>query len=290
MQRKKLVDWLIFIVLSLIWGSAFIVMKLTSKELNGYQLASVRIFSAGLVFLPMAMIHITKIPARKIPFVALTGLLGNFFPAFLFAIAIEKKIDSSLAGILNSLTPLFVIALGFLFFSIPVRRAKLMGVIIGFTGLLILSLSKGGISLDNLNYALLILLATFMYGLNVNIVTHYLKEVDPMKMATVSLMFTTLLSAIVMWQQDVFSMWSDEPEARASLLYAALLGIIGSAFATALFYILIKRAGGLFASLVTYGIPVIAIFWGILDNEQITLIQIGCLGLILSGVYLANRS
>ena len=290
MQRKKLVDWLIFIVLSLIWGSAFIVMKLTSKELNGYQLASVRIFSAGLVFLPLAIVHISKIPARKIPFVVLTGLLGNFFPAFLFAIAIEKKIDSSLAGILNSLTPLFVIALGFLFFNIPVRRAKLMGVIIGFTGLVILSLSKGGISLDNLNYALLILLATFMYGLNVNIVTHYLKEVDPMKMATVSLMFTTLLSAIVMWQQDVFSMWSDDPGARASLLYAALLGVIGSAFATALFYILIKRAGGLFASLVTYGIPVIAIFWGILDNEQVTLIQVGCLGLILSGVYLANRS
>ena len=290
MQRKKLVDWLIFIVLSLIWGSAFIVMKLTSRELNGYQLASVRIFSAGLVFLPFAIIHIAKIPARKIPFVVLTGLLGNFFPAFLFAIAIEKKIDSSLAGILNSLTPLFVLALGFLFFNIPVRKAKLIGVLIGFTGLVILSLSKGGISLDNLNYALLILLATFMYGLNVNIVTHYLKEIDPMKMATVSLMFTTLLSAIVMGQQNVFNMWADDPGARSSLIYAALLGIVGSAIATALFYILIKRAGGLFASLVTYGIPVIAIFWGILDNEQVTLIQVGCLGLILSGVYLANRS
>ena len=290
MERKRLIDWVIFLILTLIWGSAFIVMKFTSKHLNGYQLASVRIFSAGIVFFPMAIFHLKQIPLRKLPFVITTGLLGNFFPAFLFAIAIEKKIDSSLAGILNSLTPLFVITLGFLFFHIPIRQRKLAGVIIGFIGLIILSLSKGGISLANLNYALLILLATFMYGLNVNIVTHYLKEVEPMKMATVSLMFTTFLSAIVMWQQDVFKMLANQPSSHAALLYAALLGIIGTAIATAMFYILIKRAGGLFASLVTYGIPVVAIFWGLVDNESVTLIQVSCLGLILSGVYLANRS
>jgi drug/metabolite transporter (DMT)-like permease len=220
----------------------------------------------------------------------LSGALGNFFPAFLFAIAIEKKIDSALAGILNSLTPLFVIVIAVLFFKAKVQQKKIIGVLIGFVGLTILSLSKGGISFDNYVYALLILVATIMYGLNVNIVTQYLKDIEPMKLATVSLGIMSLFAAVVMWQQDVFSMAVYDEGARLSIFYAALLGIVGSAFATALFYALIKRAGGLFASLVTYGIPVVAIFWGIVAGEVVTAIQISCLALILGGVYLANRA
>jgi len=290
MGKEKAINWLIFIILSVIWGSSFILMKVSKEHLNGYQIGAVRIFSAGLIFLPLAVVHITQIPARKIPFVMLSGALGNFFPAFLFAIAIEKKIDSALAGILNSLTPLFVIVIAVLFFKAKVQQKKIIGVLIGFVGLTILSLSKGGISFDNYVYALLILVATIMYGLNVNIVTQYLKDIEPMKLATVSLGIMSLFAAVVMWQQDVFSMAVYDEGARLSIFYAALLGIVGSAFATALFYALIKRAGGLFASLVSYGIPVVAIFWGIVAGEVVTAIQISCLALILGGVYLANRA
>jgi drug/metabolite transporter (DMT)-like permease len=290
MNNQKLINWGLFVLLSLIWGSSFILMKVSKEHLNGYQIGAIRIFSAGLVFFPFALFHISKIPRRKVPVIALSGLLGNLLPAFLFALAIEKKIDSALAGILNSLTPLFVIVISILFFKASVPQKKLIGVLIGFVGLLMLSLSKGGISLNNIGYASLILLATIMYGLNVNVVTQYLKGIDPFHMATVSLSIMSLIAAVVLWQQDMASIAMYDEGARVSILYAVLLGVVGSAIATLLFYILIKKAGGLFASLVTYGIPVVAIFWGIVAKENVTFIQISCLAIILGGVYLANRA
>jgi drug/metabolite transporter (DMT)-like permease len=290
MKREKLIHWVLFVILSVIWGSSFILMKVSKEVLNGYQIGAVRIFAAGLVFLPFALSHFSKIPRNKLMLVILSGLIGNFLPAFLFAIAIEHKIGSSLAGILNSLTPLFVILLSLLFFKAKVQQRKIIGVVIGFAGLLVLSLSKGGISLQNLDYALLILLATLLYGINVNLVSYYLKGIDPFHMATVSLAAMGLLAGIIVWQQDVAQLLSSNPNAMLPVVYAALLGIIGSALATLLFYILIKKAGGLFASLVTYGIPVVAICWGIVANENVTWIQVGCLSVILGGVYLANRA
>ncbi|MDQ3682477.1 MAG: DMT family transporter [Bacteroidota bacterium] len=252
MKREKIINWIIFIVLSVIWGSSFILMKESSKELNGWQIGSIRIFSAGVIFLPFALFHIRDIPRGKIPIVILSGFLGNFFPAFLFAIAIERKIESSLAGILNSLTPLLVIVIAILFFKAKIESKKIVGVLIGLAGLLIFNFSAGGMTLSNFGFILLILLATIFYSLNVNIITYYLKGVDPIKIATVSLAILCFLAAIIMWQQHVFSIAKYDQGARISIVYAGLLGIVGSAFATALFYILIKRAGGLFASLVTY--------------------------------------
>lgn len=290
MSKDKIINWVIFVLLSFIWGSSFILMKLSSRELNGWQIASVRIFSAGLVFLPFAVIHLSKVPRNKIGLIIVSGILGNFFPAYLFAIAIDEKVDSSLAGILNSLTPLLVIAIGALFFKAHVHFKKIAGVLIGFIGLLILSLSKGGITVTNFWFAFFILLATLCYGINVNLVSFYLKNVDPIKMATISLAFICIPAGIIMWQQNVPWLVRSEANYRLPVLASVILGVIGSAAATALFYILIKRSGGLFASLVTYGIPIVAILWGIWYKENVTPIQVGCLGLILSGVYLANRN
>jgi len=289
MKQHGVINWGIFILLSIIWGSSFILMKESSKDLNGWQIGAVRMFSAGLVFLPFAVVHIFQIPLRKIPFLILSGLLGNLLPAFLFAIAIEN-VDSSLEGILNSLTPLFVIVIGILFFKAKPEPKKIAGVLISFTGLLLLSFSKGGISITNYSSVLLVLLATVFYGLNVNLVTYFLKGINPMKMASVSLAFMGLIAAVMLWYQNVFSIAYYDEAARTGIGYAALLGVVGSAIATAFFYLLIKRAGGLFASLVTYAIPIVAIGWGLLDNESITWIQVFCLVIILAGVYLSNRS
>jgi drug/metabolite transporter (DMT)-like permease len=288
MQKDKIFNWLLFVVLSIIWGSSFILMKLSREYLNGYQIGAVRIFSAGAVFFPFAIFHLRKIPKNKIPIVILSGLIGNFFPAFLFAIAIEK-IDSSLEGILNSLTPLFVIIIGALFFKARVANKKIAGVLVGFIGLLLLSFSTG-FSSNNFGYALLVLFATVLYGLNVNVVSHYLKGIDPFKMATVSLASISIPAFIVLWKTDVFSIAQYDNEARWSLISAIVLGIGGSAIATALFYQLIRRAGGLFASLVTYAIPIVAIFWGLLANEPVGILQVACLLIILTGVYLGNRN
>ncbi|HVF96998.1 MAG TPA: DMT family transporter [Flavisolibacter sp.] len=286
MKNEKGLNWFLFGLLALIWGSSFILIKKSAEQLNGWQIGAVRIFSASAVFLPFALFHVRKLPAAKIPIVILTGLLGNLFPAFLFGIAIERKIASSLAGILNSLTPLFVILVGALFFKAAVPQKKITGVVIGFIGLLLLSIAKGPVGISDIGFTLLILLATVLYGINVNIVGNYLKGLDPVKMATVSIGFLSFPTALVLWLNPVsFS----TPEMQMSIWAAVAVGLLGSAAATIIFYTLIKKAGGLFASLVTYAIPIVAIFWGFLDDETVGFLQIGCLGIILCGVYLANK-
>ncbi len=290
MLKHKIINWSIFIFLSVIWGTSFILMKIANEELTGIEIGSIRIFAAGLVFLPFSIFHLPKIPRGKLLLVIVSGFLGSFFPAYLFAIAIENKIDSSLAGILNSLTPILVIVIGIIFFKSSIRRKKITGVIVGFIGLVILSLSEGGISLQNYAFASLILLGTLMYAFNINIVSIYLKEVEPMHIATVSLSFMTVFAGILLWYQGVGIKLQQNNNVLIPVIIAALLGIIASALATALFYVLIKRAGGLFASLVTYAIPVVAIFWGVSAGEQVTIIQIACLFMILGGVYLANKN
>lgn len=288
MNQQNFINWLLFIVLSVVWGSSFILMKTSAEHLNGLQIGSIRIFAAGICFLPWAVFHISKIPVKKLGVVVLTGLLGNFLPALLFATAIKENGESSLASILNSLTPLFVIVIGVLFFKSKVQNRKIAGVLVGLAGLVILNVLRGPVSAGD-NGVLLILIATVFYGTTVNLVSHYLKGIDGFKIASVSLAIMAIPACIIMWQQNVFTIARYDEEARWSIAVACLLGVVGSAIATGLYYILIQKAGGLFASLVTYAIPIVAIMWGLLANENITAAQIGCLAMILAGVYLANR-
>jgi drug/metabolite transporter (DMT)-like permease len=287
MPSKKLVNWLLFLALSLTWGSSFILMKEGSLKLNGLQIGSVRVLSAGLALLPVALYNISKLPRNKLPLLLLTGLIGIFTPAFLFATAITH-ISSALEGILNSLTPLFVVVLGILFFKLQVKPRKIVGVLIGFVGLLLLGLSGGAIDMSNIGYVLLILLATILYGTNVNLVSRYLQGLNPVHTASVSLVFISVPALVVAWQQGVFQLIGRK-EAAWPLTASVLLGVGGTAMANVVFYILIKRAGALFSSLVTYGIPVVAISWGLVAGETISVVQVACLAMILLGVFVAGK-
>ena len=289
MKNDRLVSWGIFILLCIIWGSSFILMKASKEDLTWSQMASLRIFSAGIVMLPFALFLFSKIPIKKMLLVIISAICGNLLPAYLFAGAIAKNIDSSLAGILNSLTPIFVVATGILFFRSKIQSKQILGVLIGFAGLVLLTIAgKGGISFQNVEYTLWILLATVLYGFNINIVAHYLKDVNPIHLAAVSIAFMIIPTSIVLWQQEFLQLSFDDDKILLAVIYSVMLGIVGSAIATALFYVLVKKAGGLFASLVTYGIPFVALAWGFIYGEKITMLQIGCLGIILCGVYLAN--
>ena len=261
--------------------------------LSAAQIAALRIFSAGLVFVPFAVFHFSKIPKKKLGIVTLSAVFGNLLPAFLFAEAITK-LDSSLAGILNSLTPICVVAVGIFFFKDKIKSQKILGVFTGFIGLVLLTvlpmiLENKSMSFSNMGYTLLIVVATFLYGINVNMVGHYLKGLNPIHIATVSLAFMTIPAGIILWQQGFFHLDFKEISVQESVWASVGLGIGGSAIATALFYILVQKAGILFASLVTYGIPFIALLWGLYDHEKITWVQPLCLGIILFGVYLVNR-
>lgn len=290
---NKIINWLLFLTLCLIWGSSFKLMKDSTSALNGSQIAALRIFSAALISLPFAILHIRKIESTRLPIVAFSAVIGNLLPAFLFAIALTR-IDGSLGGILNSLTPICVVLIGILFYQDRVASEKITGLLIGFIGLVMLTLypvltGERSISFENQGYLLLPVAATLLYGFNVNMVAHRLKAINPVHLATVSVAFMIIPTVFLLWFDGFMQLDFANPEVQSAIFSTSLLGVFGSAVATVLFYTLVQRAGGLFASLVTYGIPFVALFWGFLDKEQITVVEVGCLLLILAGVYLANR-
>jgi drug/metabolite transporter (DMT)-like permease len=286
--RDKLMNWVLFTILSIIWGSSFVLMKMGLEALSPYQVATLRMLSAGLVLIPFALEGFRKIPKDKLGYVILSGLIGSFFPAYLFCIA-ETKIDSSLAGILNALTPLFTISVGLIFFQLTASRQKIIGVLVGFVGLCLLFLAQKNISLENFSYAFLVLIATLLYGINVNMVGKHLNNTGSMNIAAVAFTFLIIPCIIILFFTGYFSMDLFSKPILKSTGSAFLLGFGGTAIATVLYYKLVKSAGGLFASTVTYGIPFVAVFWGVLGGESINLLQCGCMGIILLGVWLANK-
>ncbi len=285
----KLFNWSIFILLCFIWGSSFILMKVASEGLSGSQIASLRVFSSALVFLPFAAVYVWKIPRRKLGLLFLTGICGNLLPAFCFAIAISH-VDSSLEGILNSLTPICVALIGIFVFRDRVRQQRVLGIIIGFAGLCLLTMLKENINTGNLAYAMLVVLGTISYGVNVNLVSHYMLNIKPLHIATISLSLMAVPAGFILWQQGFLQLDFSDAVVQWSVINTLLLGLVGTAIATVLFYMLVQKAGGIFASLVTYGIPFVALFWGYVHGERITVVDMLCLPVILLGVYLANRS
>jgi drug/metabolite transporter (DMT)-like permease len=281
--------WLLFIALSLVWGSSFFLMKEGLKALNAFEVASIRIASAGIVLLPFLPASLRGIPRKKARVVMLSGVLGTFLPAYLFCVA-ETRLDSALAGILNALTPLFTLVVGAFFFHNTVPAKKWFGVFLGFAGMVLLMLSGGkAIGWGYMGYASYILLATLLYGVNVNLVNKYLHDIASLHIATVAFAVLLLPALGVLWYTGFFAEAGQAPGWGKAVAASAVLGILGTALASVLFYMLLKKAGPVFASMVTYGIPFVAVGWGISAGESITTMQVACLLVILAGVYLARK-
>jgi drug/metabolite transporter (DMT)-like permease len=281
-----MLSWVLYGVLCLIWGSSFLLMLIGLEKLNAWQVAAIRLFSAGVILLPFAWKVMQRIPKDKISFIILSGFLGSFFPAFLFCLA-ETKLDSSFAGTLNSLTPIFVLIVGASFFQLKVNRRQVLGILISFTGSILLFLSKSGKTGD-LMYIGFIVLATFLYGLNVNMVSRKLKTVPSFDIAVLAFSFLTIPSLVILLVFQTHQLNLSDSQTLWSVLASAGLGIAGTTVASILFYILLKRAGGVFASTVTYGIPFVAIGWGLVYKEKITLAVVLSLLLILLGILITN--
>lgn len=219
--------------------------------------------------------------------VFVSGLLGTFFPAYLFCIA-ETKIDSGLASVLNALTPLFTLIIGALFFNSILAIHRWIGVLIGMIGLILLLTAGKELRFDHIGFAGLITIATICYGINVNLVSRYLNHISSTLLAA-GAFGMLILPALAILLSTGYTTMPVNTAFAYSTGSALILGILGTAIASILFYELMKKAGPLFASMVTYGIPFVGLFWGILDGESLGLLQIGCLLLILGGVYLANK-
>lgn len=282
-------NWILFISLAIIWGSSFMLMKLGIRDLTPVQVASMRIIASGMVLLPIAYRAFRRLTLIQQLFAFVSGLLGSFFPAYLFCIA-ETRVDSALAGMLNALTPVFVILIGVLFYKLPVSWSKISGVAVALAGSVLLLFAQTGFNrLEHPLYAGMIVLATLCYGWNVNLVKKHLSHVNALDVVAVALVGCSVPSLWILFSTG-FPVFSADQGFIISLSAAVVLGIAGTALASVLFYKLIRSAGVVFASMVTYAIPVVAILWGLVFRESLGWAAVGCLLIILAGVYWANRA
>ncbi|MDT0559655.1 DMT family transporter [Ichthyenterobacterium sp. W332] len=282
--------WIYLVILSIIWGSSFILIKKSLIGLTPYQLGSLRIIITGLILLIFGYSSIKNIKKDKWFWIIISGFLGSFFPSFFFAIA-ETEIDSAIASILNSLVPLNTILLGLAVFKITSTRRQVIGVIIGFIGTAIL-IFRGAELNPNQNYwyATFVIVSTLMYATNVNIIKKHLQDVKPLTIAAGNFLPIIVPAFIILCYTDFFSEFNlENDDLKWSLGYVFILSLFGTAIAKVLFNKLVQISTPVFASSVTYLMPIIALLWGVLDGESFSWTQGLATVIILLGVYLANR-
>ncbi|SCY76669.1 DMT family transporter [Flavobacterium caeni] len=284
-QRLK---WLLLIGMALIWGSSFILIKKGLLGLDPYQLGSLRIVCASLFMLIVGFRSLPKIPAGKWKFLAMTAMLGIFIPAYLFAIA-ETRIGSSIAGVLNALTPLNALILGGVFFGLSFQRLQVMGVTIGFIGSLMLVFTGQDMqTTTHFGHVVLIFIATVCYGLNVNIIKKYLSDMDSLTIATGNSAVLLLPSLAILTANGFFGV-VHLPVVQQASLFVLLLGVFGTGVANLLFFRLIHLSSTVFATSVAYLIPIVAFFWGLLDKEFLSPMQFVGACVVLVGVWLSGK-
>lgn len=262
-------------------------MKLGIVGLSPYEVATIRILSAGILLLPFGIRAIKKLRKKEILQCIYAALLGSFFAAYLFCVA-EIKIDGSLAGVLNALTPFFTILIGVIIFKTQFSIYKYLGITIGFIGLCTLFYAKGTVDVSNISYSSLIVLATILYGINVQMVSKNIKHIPALTIVSVGFTALIIPCIIILFFIGYFSHIYTTP-VLLSTIASAILGIMGTAISSILFYKLIQHAGSIFASMVTYAIPFVAMLWGWYDGEYINIGQIASLCIVLIGVYIVNK-
>jgi drug/metabolite transporter (DMT)-like permease len=280
--------WIFLGLLSLIWGSSFILIKKGLIGLTAIQVGSMRVVFAGLFLILIGFRTLKNIPKNKWKYVALTSFLGTFFPAFLFAMA-QKHISSTVSSILNSITPLNTLILGALIFGLTFKRMQIIGVFTGLIGCVILIMSGAANHPEqNYWYVILVVIASICYALNVNLIKKHLSNISPLSISTGNFAITLLPSLIILFSTGFFSQ-IHEVDIQHSAFFIMILGIIGTGIANLLFFKLIQISSPVFATSVTYLIPIVAFFWGIFDQESLSLVQIFGAFIILIGVYLSAK-
>ena len=281
--ERKIWHWLVLGLLSLIWGTSYILMKKGLESFSVFQIASLRVFITFICLLPIALKNIRKINKSNILGIAIIGFMGNGIPAFLFPLA-ETRISSSLTGMINSLSPVFTLLIGILIYKRIGIKTQIAGVLIGFIGAFGLLYNKS----FTLNYyGLFVVLATILSGFSTNEASR-IKGINGLQITSLAFFLMGPFAAIHLLCTDFSAAVQTENWLR-NLGFIAILAIMGSAVALALFYLLVRDTSPVFASSVTYFIPVIATLWGINDNEHLTSMMLLSVVIILIGVFIINR-
>jgi drug/metabolite transporter (DMT)-like permease len=287
-MESKQIKWVYLSFLALVWGSSFILIKKGLIGLSALQVGSLRIIFAAIFLLLIGFKSLPKIPKEKWKYIVMTSIFGTFGPAFLFALA-QTEIDSSVSSILNSLTPLNTLVLGFLVFGVSFQRRQVWGVLIGLMGSLLLVFNGAMNHPDqNYYYALLVIIASICYAINVNLIKRFLSDLSPLSITTGNFTVLLLPASLILF----FTGFSDDIHldvVQHAVLFIVILGVVGTGIANILFFKLIQISSPVFATSVTYLIPVVAFFWGLLDNEMLTPVQFLGAFIILIGVYLSAK-
>jgi drug/metabolite transporter (DMT)-like permease len=285
----KLNKWFYLISLSLIWGSSFILIKKALVGLEADQLGSLRIIFSSIIIILIAWKRLSKITKLEWKWITISAFLGSFFPAFLFAFA-EKEIDSAVASIINSIVPLNTVIIGMVLFNIRSTKRQIIGVLIGLAGTYMLIMS--GIKLNpdqNYLYSGFVILCSFLYALNVNIIKKYLQHLSALTI-TVGHFAVIIIPAVIVFYFSDFDVNSlKNQETIDSVIYVLILAVFGTALAKILFNKLIKISSPVFASSVTYSMLIVSIFWGLVDGEKFSIYQLIATIIIILGVLLTNK-
>ena len=286
MENNKPVNTYVFLgILAIIWGSSFILMKEGLKHFSSYQVAAMRISFAGIALFPFVKWRKVVIRAGDLKYFIISGILGSAIPAFLFTAA-QTKISSSLAGAINGLTPLFALLVAVVFIGVKFNKLKVYGVIVGLLGAFFLIVGQE-LNFD-IKYTSLAVLAAVCYGINVNIIKQKLNDYPPRLVAALPLAIISIIGIGVMLYLGFDVSWNQEQDVK-SLVAILLLAVVGTSLSLVIFNRLIQQTNTVFATSVTYLIPIVALFWGFLANETISSNQMIGLGFILIAIWLIRK-
>ncbi|XKX04530.1 DMT family transporter [Tenacibaculum maritimum] len=285
-QQKK---WMYLLILSIVWGSSFILIKKSLQGVTPIQLGALRMLITAFFLLLIGFKSIKKIEKKHWKYVAYSAALGTFSPVFLFAFAI-RGIDSAIVSILNSLTPFHTFIFGALVFGFSFKKKQFIGILLGLVGTLILIFKGAALHPDqNYWYALLIIIASIGYAFNVNIIKRYLYDLDALAITTGNFLLLIIPALLVLIFSNFFLTFEMNQETGEALGYIIILSVVGTGIAKVLFNKMVHLSSPIFAASVTYLIPVVAVIWGIIDGEKLSLLQLLAGGIILLGVYWVNK-
>ena len=287
-EKTPLKAWLVLILLSAIWGTSYILIKRGLVAFTPYQVACIRLSVSALSFIPLLVYHFRRVDWSKWPYLLIVGISGTAIPSFLFPIA-QTQISSSLAGILNALTPLFTLLLGAAIFKLPASTRKILGVLVGLSGAVALILLGNQVGIQgNLWYGLFIILGTICYATSSNTVGVFLRDMDSLLISSVSFAFVGFPAIFMLMATDFVTVLQTDPNGWPALGYITVLALFSTVLASIIFFRLIQWTSPLFATMISYLVPIVAVLWGIIDGEAITWLHLGGTALILSGVYLSR--
>ena len=290
MKNKNLIAWSLLIVLAIIWGSSPILIKKALIKLDPFEIGALRLTLASFVLFPFLAKNLKEIQSKDYFILFVSGVVGNVLPYFLYPIA-QTKIDSATSGVLTSLTPFFALIVGVIFYKLKATKNNIIGLIIGFIGtsLLILFSGKAGSFTVDL-FGLFVVAATLLYGINLNLVKYHLNHLRPITITSFSIVSILPITIyILLYSTPFLSHVSDFKNYSLEFGYVFILGVLGTSIATIVFYNLIKIKDTVFASMVTYLMPVVAIIFGVIDGEIINAVQLFGMILIMAGVFINSK-